>query len=140
MLYVIHRANHEQLTYRGGQDSIVHLECALHPAVQWAEQNERRWAFTALNASAVYCEFYSDMEDLSALNWQAIGARRWAGEGIPGEFKDGKQAEFLVEECFPWELVERVGTYSSSIAGQAARHIQKSPHQPTVETERGWYY
>lgn len=39
MLYVIHCANHPDLTYRGGQDPIVHLEVDLHAAVQGRTRN-----------------------------------------------------------------------------------------------------
>ncbi len=33
MLHLIYRANHPELTYRGGQGPIVHLEADLHQAV-----------------------------------------------------------------------------------------------------------
>ncbi|WP_218068283.1 DUF4433 domain-containing protein [Candidatus Thiosymbion oneisti] len=46
MLYLIHRGNHPELSYRGGEDPIVHLEFDLRDAVAWAEANDRRWAFT----------------------------------------------------------------------------------------------
>jgi hypothetical protein len=36
MLYMIHRANHVELTYRGGQEPIIHLEANLHATVAWA--------------------------------------------------------------------------------------------------------
>ena len=36
MLYVISRANHPQLSYRGGQGSIVHLQADLRSTVAWA--------------------------------------------------------------------------------------------------------
>ena len=37
MLYVIREANHPKLTYRGGQNPIVHLEADLRRTVTWAE-------------------------------------------------------------------------------------------------------
>jgi hypothetical protein len=42
MLYLIHQANHPELTYRGGQQPIVHLELDLHGLVAWAQTNRRR--------------------------------------------------------------------------------------------------
>lgn len=42
MLFVIHRANHPELAYRGGQGPIVHLEVDLHETVRWADANDRR--------------------------------------------------------------------------------------------------
>jgi len=37
MLYIISRGNHQDLTYQGEQDSMVHLEADLHEVVAWAE-------------------------------------------------------------------------------------------------------
>ena len=37
MLFVIHRKNHPDLLYRGGQEPIVHLEADLHEVIAWAE-------------------------------------------------------------------------------------------------------
>ena len=46
MLYLMHKANHEELSYRGGQEPIVHLEANIIDSVSWAEANGLRWAFT----------------------------------------------------------------------------------------------
>ena len=54
MLYLIHRANHPDLTYLGGQESIVHLEAELLKTVEWAQGEGNRWVFTLSNARAVY--------------------------------------------------------------------------------------
>src|SRR5882672_6688929 len=104
MLYLIYRRN-EELAYRGGQDSIVHLEADLHTTIQWANQNGVRWAFTLSNAGARYFDDRSDVRQLGEINWDAVQARNWSAPAI----KEGKQAEFLVERCFPWQLIERIG-------------------------------
>lgn len=74
MLYLIYMANHQKLAYRGGQRPIVHLEADLHQAVQWADAQGRRWAFTLANAAARYVEFRNHLTQLDQLNWQAIAA------------------------------------------------------------------
>lgn len=56
MLYLLHMGNHPNLTYRGGQQPIIHLESDLGKAVEWAEASARRWAFTLSNAGAFYFE------------------------------------------------------------------------------------
>ena len=61
MLYVISQANHRQLSYRGGQGPIVHLEADLRSTVSWAEAQGLRWAFTLSNAGARYFEDRSDL-------------------------------------------------------------------------------
>lgn len=140
MLFLIHRANDEELTYRGGQGPIIHLEADLHATVQWAEENRKRWAFTLSNAGAYYFEDRCDLDQLGEINWDAVHATKWSGPGIPTLIKDGKQAEFLVEERFPWELVERVGVLSNDIAYQARQVMQRSAHRPKVEIKTDWYY
>ena len=37
MLYLIYMANHPELSYRGGQEPIVHLEADMIDAVAWAD-------------------------------------------------------------------------------------------------------
>lgn len=134
MLYVIHRANHESLSYRGGQQPIIHLEADLHDVVAWANANSRRWAFTASNAGSHYFDDYNDLDRLDELDWVSIQARNWQSG------KEGKQAEFLVEESFPWSLVSRVAAMTEAVYNQVFRAIRGSGHRPTVTIEPSWYY
>ena len=134
MLYVIHMANDPELDYRGGQDPIVHLEGDLHDTVDWAEQQERQWAFTLSNAGSNYFEDRCDLVQLDEIDWDAVQARNWQGR------TDGKQAEFLVEQSFPWALIQRVGVRSTHVREQARNAMRESEHQPAVEIEPEWYY
>ena len=54
--------------------------------------------------------------------------------------KEGKQAEFLVEQSFPWHLVERIGVCAPVIGQRAAHAMQGSAHRPAIEVRRDWYY
>ena len=134
MLYVIHQANHSELAYKGGQSEIVHLEFDLYSAVEWAGANGRRWAFTLSNAGSRYFEDRSDLAQLDEIDWDAVKATNWV------KCKDGKQAEFLVEGNFPWELIERVGTCNNATYRQAAHALATSAHKPKLEVRAEWYY
>jgi ssDNA thymidine ADP-ribosyltransferase, DarT len=140
MLYLIHCANHPELTYRGGQEAIIHLECDLFDSVTWCSEHNHRWAFTLSNAGAYYFEDRSDIAQLDEINWDAVAARHWSGTGIPTEVKEGKQAEFLVEQSFPWRLVERIGVCSMSTARRVIAQLQRSAHRPAIEILPHWYY
>ncbi len=135
MLYVIYRGNHPELAYRGGQDPIVHLEADLRQAVSWADANSRRWAFTSSNAASSYFTDYDDLAQLNNLDWDAIRANVWVGER-----SYSKQAEFLMERSFPWELVSRIGVRSTAIRDRVLQVLQAAAHRPTVEIKPGWYY
>ncbi|MCY3606229.1 MAG: DUF4433 domain-containing protein [Gammaproteobacteria bacterium] len=134
MLYVIYMGNHPELTYRGGQKPIVHLEAELHEAVTWAHQNERRWAFTLSNAGSGYFEDRCDLAQLQEIDWEVIEARDWRGHA------DSKQAEFLLERSFPWHLIRRIGVFSQQVQGQVLNIMQSADHRPPVAIKPEWYY
>jgi hypothetical protein len=140
MLYLIYRGNDPSLTYRGGQEPIVHLQADLHTCVAWAERHNQRWAFTLSNAGAHYFEDRCNLTQLSEINWQAVRTNRWSGSGISSSIKEGKQAEFLLEYCFPWHLIERIGVHSEVIYKKVANVLPIGGHQPQVEIKTDWYY
>jgi ssDNA thymidine ADP-ribosyltransferase, DarT len=139
MLYLIHCKN-EELTYKGGQEPIVHLEADLHATIAWAQQNKRRWAFTLSNAGAHYFEDRADIARLSDINWDAVQANRWSGNGVSRSVKEGKQAEFLIEQAFPWHLVERIGVFSQGYVQPVSNSMHGAAHRPRIEIRRNWYY
>jgi len=140
MLFLIHCANHPEMHYRGGQCSIIHMEADLRASVAWAEQNSRRWAFTLSNAGAYYFEDRCRLGQLSEINWDAVQTNRWRGNGIAASVKEGKQAEFLIEQSFPWQLVERIGVHSRAIYHQVVNALSTHAHRPRIELHQEWYY
>lgn len=134
MLYVIYKRNHPELTYRGGQEPIVHLEADLRQVVTWADQTKRRWAFTLTNAASCYFEDYCDLSLLDKIDWDAVHARNWQTR------IEEKQAEFLLEDSLPWRLIERIGVYSNEIGGRVGNLLPQNVHRPLVETIHDWYY
>ena len=141
MLYVIHRANHAGLTYLGGQEPIVHLEADLHDVVDWADLNNRRWAFTLSNAGSYYFEDRADLAHLNEVDWSAVGTNSWAGGDDSGSIREGKQAEFLIERSFPWTLVARIGVRSHRTLAQVRATLRNATgHNPAVEIKPNWYY
>lgn len=139
MLFMIYKHNKE-LTYKGGQDSIIHIEADLYDTVAWANANNHRWAFTLSNAGAKYFEDRCNLRDLDQINWSAVQARQWSGPGISPSVKEGKQAEFLIERYFPWDLVECIGVLHKSVGAQVYRSLDAGKHRPRVELKPDWYY
>jgi len=136
MLYLLYQGNHPELTYRGGQRPIIHLEADLHAATEWAEASGKRWSFSNGNAGTRYTPFFCDLDELQVLDWEAIAATDWRDPIV----KDRKQAEFLVEESFPWNLIERIGVIDDATAHLVAAVIGEAKHRPAVVVARNWYY
>lgn len=136
MLYLIYRANAPGLSYRGGQEPIVHLSAPLERALDWVEATGRRWAITFSNASASYARFSSKRSDVERLKWSAIESRDWSR----GEIKQSKQSEFLVHQTFPWSLIDCIGVANDGIAKRARRALRGQAASGLIRVQPDWYY
>ena len=134
MLYMLHKGNDADLSYQGGQDPIIHLEADLKQTVAWAEAEGLRWAFTLSNAGSLYFEDRSNLDKLDDLDWTAIQTRDWR------KHKEGKQAEFLVEERFPWHLISCIGVHRQPMYNHVHELLRDIPHKPVVRVKPNWYY
>lgn len=136
MLYILNRGNHPDITYRGGQRPILHLQADVEKVVRWARRKRVRWAFSTRNAGTRYCQFRNSVEKLDEIDWKAVASDDFRDQAV----KDGKQAEFLVHECFPWDLVEKIGVLDKKVTERVEEIIAEADHQPTVSVERAWYF
>jgi hypothetical protein len=120
----------------GGQGPIVHLQADLRETVRWADQIGTAWAYSLSNAGAAYAQFRNQLADLGDIDWEAVQASDFRDPDI----KEGKQAEFLVEGFFTWDLVELVGVYSQAVLERVRSVIPASVPRPAVAVRRDWYY
>ena len=136
MLYILHKGNHPELDYEGGQRPIVHLQADLEQTIHWAEERKVRWAITDRNAGGYLADFYNHPDDIDKVEWEAVRATDFRGITV----KEGKQAEFLIFESFPWTLVEKVGVRNNDVKLEAERVLHDSDHRPQLSIENRWYY
>ena len=134
MLYMLYCNNHPEITYKDGQEPIVHLVSNLQKAVDWAEKSGLQWAFTDSNAGSTYFNDFSDLQQLDQVDWDVVNADQWKGN------QDKKQAEFLVEQRFPWELIEEIGVSSISYHKGIRGIITGKIHVPQITVRPEWYY
>lgn len=140
MLYLIHCKN-EELSYKGGQDEILHLVSSLREAIEWAEKENLRWAFTLSNAGSFIFEDRCDLKDIGNINWTAVNSTQWGGQGIDPAIKEGKQAEFLLENKFPWSLVKQIGMRNNSgLNNRVSQAIRACENKPSLTFQESWYY
>ena len=136
MLYILYKGNNPDLAYLGGQEPILHLQADLGQVIEWATETGVRWAFSDRNAGAYIASFSAEEDELAGLDWRAIKNPDFRNPNV----KEGKQAEFLVFEWFPWNLVEVIGVYSGKVERQVAALLQGRQHRPNVMIRRDWYY
>ena len=105
MLYMLHMGNHPDISYKGGQQPIVHLQADFHKVINWANSNSVSWAFSNGNAGSRLTNFYNHPSKLNEIDWDSVSSSDFRDAKI----KEGKQAEFLMFDVFPWTLIEKIG-------------------------------
>ncbi len=136
MLYILHRANHPELSYTGGQQPIVHLQADFYAVIDWADSKQIPLAFSTGNAGAYLTRFYNDLTNLGEIDWAAVAATDFCDPKI----KEGKQAEFLMFDIFPWTLIDKIGTIDDAIATKVKTMLAGVGHQPAIAVEPTWYF
>jgi ssDNA thymidine ADP-ribosyltransferase, DarT len=131
MLYVIGRGGVQG--YDGGERPVVYL-CS---TVEEIRDAGLRWVFTEGHAEMAYTDFFDDLKHLNKVDWKLMDARYWHDTNDDPDRKRRRQAEFLVYEFFPWELVSYLGVYDQTMAEAVGEIVGRSPK---VGIQRDWYY
>jgi hypothetical protein len=134
MLYTLSRGNVPGHTQ--GQDGIVHLVSS----AQDVYAANRPAVFTDGHAIMELSEFFTDLIDLSRLDWPLMAARFWADTQDDGDRKRRRQAEFLVYQEMPWALIREIGVHDRRTQAQVAQLLQQAGHQRPVTIHPDWYY
>jgi hypothetical protein len=132
MLYVINRGGVEG--YAEGQRPVIYLRST----VEAVEEAGLCWVFTEGHADMDFTDFFNDLKDLDKVDWPLMQSRYWHDTNDGPDRKRRRQAEFLVHNFFPWELVSYIGVYDRSIAETVGEIIKGG--SPAVGIQRGWYY
>lgn len=134
MLYSIHGGYVDQ--YREGQGPVVHLTSSAESIAAAG----RAFTFTEGHAELAYSTFYEDLADLDKVDWQVMKSKWWNDTVKDMDRKRRRQAEFLVHDFLPWELVTKIGVINDGVAEQVNGILQAAEHRPTVVVKGSWYY
>lgn len=134
MLFLIHCANHPELTYRAARG----LSCI------WKRICRKSWPGRRDKASAghsacptpgrIPTEFRNRLEQLDEVDSAAVAATDFR----EAQVKEGKQAEFMVREFFPLATGAPHRRHRCACLWAGAR--RERSHRPAVEARREWYF
>ncbi len=134
MLYAIHTG--AVAGYSGGQASVLHLVTSAEAVAQRGLD----YVFTDGHAVMALSDFFDDLRDLDAIDWQIMRERFWADTDEDPDRKRRRQAEFLVREFLPWDLITDIAVLERDIADQVQQLLSGHDHRPEVRVHRRWYY
>jgi hypothetical protein len=132
MLFAISRGN--VAGYTAGQQPVIYL-CSSTEAV---DATGLRWVFTEGHADMQYTDFFDDFQDLDKIDWNLMKAKYWNAIPDDPDRSRRRQAEFLVRDFFPWQLVHQIAVYGNATAAAVAQILAGNP--PPVVIQQGWYY
>jgi ssDNA thymidine ADP-ribosyltransferase, DarT len=135
MLYAIHCGSVQG--YEGGQNQVIHLRYM----VEDLANAKIPFVFTDGHAAMKFSRFYDDLDSLSsAIDWPLMRSNFWADTPEDGDRKRRRQAEFLVNDFCPWEIISEIGVQNSQIQQQVEEMLSNSNHSTPVKVYAGWYY
>ena len=132
MLYAIFK--NKVAGYTAGQQPVIYL-CSSTEAVHAAKC---RWVFTEGHAVMDFTDFFDDFKDLGRIDWPLMQAKYWFDNDSHPDRSRRRQAEFLVHQFFPWNLVTKIVVYDAANAKVVSNILRGQ--LPAVDIKRGWYY
>jgi len=109
MLYTINRGNVPN--YTQGQAALIHLVSD----VEDIDARGLEFVFTDGHAVMEFTTFFDDLYDLDNIDWDVMESRYWFDTNEDNDRKRRRQAEFLVRNIFPWELITEIGVINYTI-------------------------
>jgi hypothetical protein len=134
MLFTIHRGN--VANYSDGQAEIAHLVFSAERIVE----RGLPFTFTDGHAEIAYSKFFVDLKDLNHVDMQLMSARYWNDTQEDGDRKRRRQAEFLVHNFLPWDLIEGIGIHGAEKEPEVRRQIGNAAYVPPIAVTKHWYY
>lgn len=100
--------------YTEGQAAVIYLVST----VQTVTKGSVRFVFSDGHGVAAYTHWYEALGELDKIDWGIVNARYWSDPPEDGDRQRRKQAEFLVYQKFPWELIQSIGVFNEKIKCQ----------------------
>lgn len=124
--------------YNEGQDPLIYLVST----AQAVEAAGLEFVFSDGHGLARFTDWFDDLVHLDAVDWTMVNQRYWADKLEDMDRQRRKQAEFLVYECCPWELIREIVVVNATMK-QRVESIQAAfpaAQRRVVTINGGWYY
>lgn len=134
MLYAIQKNQVEG--YRDGQAPIIHLVSSVEKIIATGHS----FIFTDGHATMSLSQFYSDVADLSHIDWATMQSKYWNDTIDHPDRRRLRQAEFLVYNSVVWEALIGIGVLDAHIQNQVNSILASMSMSLPVAIRPHWYY
>lgn len=101
-----------------------------------------RWVFSDGHGIAAFTDWYDSLSDLGEVDWDMVYQRYWADNVDDMDRQRRKQAEFLVHQFCPWDVIHEIGVcnhWAYQRVGSILQQFQPALQRP-VKLHSDWYY
>ncbi|HSG40175.1 MAG TPA: DUF4433 domain-containing protein [Thermoanaerobaculia bacterium] len=102
-----------------------------------------RFVFSDGHGLAAYTEWFEDLRELARVDWSLVKERYWADDPTgDNDRQRRKQAEFLIHQFCPWEVIQGIVVIDQDVMGQVQGILDRfavTLRKP-VAVRPGWYY
>jgi hypothetical protein len=135
MLYTIKMGN--VAGYQEGQNPVIYFVCE----AESISSTRIEFAFTDGHAIIGYSSFYNNLNTLDdVIDWNVMKTNYWADTDEDGDRKRRRQAEFLIHQFCPWDLIREIGVINPQMKGKVEELLQNVNYCPPVRVYSSWYY
>lgn len=136
MLYAISKGTVEG--YEQGQEPVIYLVSK----VEAVTAAELPFVFTDGHAAMDLTDFYDDLANLGQIDWPLLDAKYWFDNDDFPDRARPRQAEFLIHQCAPWEIMAGIAVKTDAMKCTVERILADlaPAHKPRVLVKTNWYY
>lgn len=100
------------------------------------------WVFSDGHGIARFTEWFDQIADLDKIDWTAADAKQWNDTVDDMDRQRKKQAEFLVHQSCPWDMIEEIGVYNHWAMTRVKAILERfnSELLRPVRIRPEWYY
>lgn len=100
------------------------------------------FVFSDGHALAAMTAFADDLNQLQIVDWGMVNQRYWKDTSDDPDRQRRKQAEFLVHQKCPWDVIESIAVFDDSALQAVTQVLGAFPakNHRSVSIERDWYY
>lgn len=134
MLYNIH-TGFNGITRVNNEDIVI-----LVTSLRTLEEFDTNFVYTDMHAYSVFANFYSDLADLSHIDWAILQRRDFQRDNNDPQKIERYQAEALIYQTLPINKLKAIVCYSDSVKQKIESWLAMHNSNVKVVVREEWYF
>ncbi len=135
MLYQLHTGWVDG--YNEGQEPIIYIISTVEKVLNF----ELQFVFSDGHGIAIFTDWFDDTQNLDKIDWETVYAKYWHDTNDDLDRQRRKQAEFLIYQFCPLDVVEEIGVLNRHMKQKVKSILERfGITNIPVNIRQDWYY